>query len=110
MEIFYSEKFKKSAKRLSKNYKNFKNDLKRFVDRLNEEKVVGVEILPNIYKIRIKNSDNNKGKSAGYRVIIYYFSEDKVLLLDIYSKSDISNLSDSDIYMIVKRFEEGNRS
>ena len=57
----------------------------------------------NTFKIRIKNSDNNKGKSGGYRVITYFVSEDgEVYLLTIYSKSDRESILDLEIEELLK--------
>ncbi|MDQ7047209.1 MAG: hypothetical protein Q9M39_06175 [Sulfurovum sp.] len=68
MNILYSEDFKKSAKKLAKRYKSFKKDLQFFVSILDDDSIQGAKLAQGLYKIRIKNSDNNKGKSAGYRM------------------------------------------
>jgi len=50
------------------------------------------------YKIRLKNSDNQKGKSGGYRVIYFVIDNDKLItLLSIYSKSDLENINENEI-------------
>ena len=54
----------------------------------------GVPLAQGLYKVRIKNSDNNKGKSAGYRVITYSVIENEIFLVDIYSKSQMENLAE----------------
>ena len=41
----------------------------------------------------MKNSDNQKGKSAGYRVIYYIKTADEVRLLAMYAKSDQETIS-----------------
>lgn len=56
------------------------------------------------YKVRIKNSDNQKGKSCGYRVLYYLKTQDDVILLEIYSKSEQENLSDTLIRQIVQQY------
>ena len=104
MEVFYSDEFKKSSKRLSKRYKSLKSDLKNFVDSLNVNPRQGIELSSNVYKARIKNSDNNKGKSAGYKIITYIITNDEILLVNIFSKSDIPNISDEEIDLIIKQF------
>jgi mRNA-degrading endonuclease RelE of RelBE toxin-antitoxin system len=50
-----------------------------------------------IYKVRIKNSDIQKGKSAGYRLIYYLEAADLIILLAIYSKSDRANINIQEI-------------
>ncbi len=56
------------------------------------------------YKIRLRNSDNNKWKSWWYRTITYYENEDTLILLTIYSKSEQESISDSKIKEILDSF------
>ena len=108
MEVLYSSDFIKSAKKIAKRYKSLKNDLKTFTNSLEDNPRQGTELFTNVYKIRIKNSDNHKGKSAGYRIITYLITQDEILLVNIYSKSDIPNLSDEDINMTIKQYKKEN--
>ena len=102
MKILYSDSFKKSAKKLSKHYKSLKKDLQLFLTSLEENPKQGVALAQGLYKVRIKNSDNNKGKSAGYRVITYSVIENEIFLVDIYSKSQMENLAEEVIDFIIK--------
>ena len=106
MDIFYSNSFLKSVRRLSERYKSIKKDLQIFVRSLEENPKQGRELSRGLYKVRLKNSDNNKGKSAGYRVITYSVTENEVLLVDIFSKSDMENITDDAIDIIVKRYTQ----
>ena len=106
MEILYSNTFKKSAKKLLKHYKSFKKDLHTFLDSLDDNPNQGTKLAQGLYKVRIKNSDNNKGKSAGYRIVTYSVIEDEIFLVDIYSKSEMENISDEAIDMIVKEYKK----
>jgi len=108
VEVLYSDDFKKSAKRLSKCYKSLKKDLKTFADSLYSDPRQGTELSVDIYKVRIKNSDNNKGKSAGYRIVTYLVTKNEILLVNIYSKNDIENISDADIDMTIKQYKKEN--
>ena len=100
-KIYALNQFKKDVKRLQKRYKNIKNDLKTLNKSLQNNPKEGINLFSNIYKIRIQNSSINKGKSAGFRVI-YYYNQNNIYLLTIYSKSDISNISDKKILQILK--------
>jgi len=71
VKIKVTELFKKQFKKLSKKYKNIKNDLYFFIENFENEHKKAVKIKNSIYKVRIKNSDKNKGKSGGYRVYYY---------------------------------------
>jgi mRNA-degrading endonuclease RelE of RelBE toxin-antitoxin system len=58
-----------------------------------------------VYKVRVKNSDNNKGQSGGYRVIYYTIALDLVLLTTIYSKSDLADIGNNEIEEIIAKHE-----
>lgn len=54
-----------------------------------------------VYKVRVNNSDARRGKSGGYRVIYYIQTPEAILLTNIYSKSDRSNISNEEIEQII---------
>jgi mRNA-degrading endonuclease RelE of RelBE toxin-antitoxin system len=94
--------YKKSYKKLSKQYKNIGEDMNAFLNSISSKKDLGIEIKSNIFKARIKNSDKNKGKSAGYRLISYLALVDNELhLLYIYDKSKIENLTENEIDKLI---------
>jgi mRNA-degrading endonuclease RelE of RelBE toxin-antitoxin system len=98
IELF--DGFKRDVKKLIKKYRNLKNDLKILQKELlsNNPKEIGIALGNSCYKIRVKNSDNRKGKSGGYRVIYYLIDSDELItLLSIYSKSDLENISENEI-------------
>ncbi len=100
-EINYVPSFAKELKTLSKKYKNIKNDYKNLLDLLSNSenpKQLGISLGNSCYKIRVQNSDNGKGKSGGYRVIYFLLDAENIItLLSIYSKSDIENISETDL-------------
>jgi len=105
-KIIPTPEFIKNLKSLKKRYKNIKNDIKKLSDELKKEPTLGVSLGKNIYKIRVKNSDINKGKSAGYRVITYLISEDyEIYLITIYSKSDQENILDEEIKKLIEELD-----
>lgn len=74
IEIFYADAFKRNARRLLKKYSQFSKDVDNFIQQLQVGEISGDLIQHvglDVYKARIKNSDNQKGKSASYRVIYY---------------------------------------
>jgi mRNA-degrading endonuclease RelE of RelBE toxin-antitoxin system len=92
--------FKKELKKLAKKYKNLKYDYKTLLELLSSSnpKDIATFLGNNCYKIRLKNSDNHRGKSAGYRVIYLIIEADNnIVLLSIYSKSDFENISENEI-------------
>jgi mRNA-degrading endonuclease RelE of RelBE toxin-antitoxin system len=58
-----------------------------------------------IYKVRVKNSNNHKGKSGGYRLIYYVKTLDRVILVTIYTKSEQSDIEKNEIDDIIAEFE-----
>jgi mRNA-degrading endonuclease RelE of RelBE toxin-antitoxin system len=58
-----------------------------------------------ILKLRVKNSDIQKGKSSGYRLIYWTVINEIVLMLDIYSKSDQSDLDFDEIRRMIKKYK-----
>ncbi len=102
LQVVEKTLYKKSYKKLSKQYKNIGNDVDNFIDSINSRDDLGIELKSNIFKVRIKNSDKNKGKSAGYRLISYLALVDNQLhLLYIYDKSKIENLTENEIDKLV---------
>ena len=92
--------FRVELKKLSKRYRNIKNDYIYLLETLSKSnpKEIAVYLGKDYYKIRLKNSDNNRGKSSGYRVVYLSIEEDlNIILLSIYSKSDLDNISESEI-------------
>lgn len=90
--------FDKQLKRLSKKYPSIKNDIAKLGSELSENPVLGVEIFPNCYKIRLAIASKGKGKSGGARVITHiHISKNTVYLLSIYDKSEQNNISDNEI-------------
>ncbi len=94
-KLIPSDEFKKNLKSLSKRYKNIKQDIELLANELEKNPFLGIGLGNNTYKVRIKNSNNNKGKSAGYRVITYIVDEEyKIYLVTIYSKSEKDSIMD----------------
>jgi mRNA-degrading endonuclease RelE of RelBE toxin-antitoxin system len=104
MEIGYTEIFKQHLRKLSKRYRSIYKDLEPVVNELKTGELVGDRITgldDIVYKVRVKNSDNQKGKSGGYRVIYYLKTADEVRLMAMYSKSDQENMSEDSLRRIL---------
>lgn len=95
------EDFKKDVKKLIKKYKHIEDDLNSFFEDLSQNDIAGKKLKgfdATLYKARMKSSDNNKGKSGGFRVI-YEKQDDKLIiyLIEIYSKSQKNNTNKAEI-------------
>jgi len=88
--------FKKQLKKLTKKYGNLPNDTITILTNFNKQS--SVFLGNSIYKIRIKSSDINKGKSKGFRLIIFIIELEKIIYpILIYYKGDKENVSKREI-------------
>ena len=97
------DKFKKEAKRLVKKYPSLKQELISLERILISNPESGTPLGNNTYKVRISIKSKGKGKSGGARVITYHYNKNReVYLLTIFDKSEIENVEDRIIRLIVK--------
>lgn len=103
--VLYSEEFKKRLKHLYKKYRGIKDDVKPVIDQLQSGHFIGdriPDVKHHVYKMRVKNSDSDKGKRSGYRLIYYVRDHSTVILLAIYSKSEQPDISAAQIKQIIR--------
>jgi len=107
VEIRLTPEFQRKLRTLAKKYRQVQADLQLILEQLQLGALLGDQI-PGIgftvMKVRLKNSDSQKGKSGGYRLIYWTVSTKLIVLLDIYSKSDQSNIDVTEIQQIIKGF------
>ena len=106
VKIQFTEAFKRRLKKLSKRYRQIKNDLQPIIEALQIGNFIGDKIpgtSATVFKVRAKNSDIPRGKSGGYRVIYQVISPQSVLLLIIYAKSDEADVSLDEIETALKQ-------
>ena len=104
MNIRISDEFKTAYKRLKKKHKSLESDFERLLLSLQENPYQGVEILDDIWKIRMNITSKGRGKSGGARVIVRVrIVMEELQLLYIYDKADFENVSDSYLRDILKR-------
>jgi mRNA-degrading endonuclease RelE of RelBE toxin-antitoxin system len=75
------------------------------VDNFEQIHQSATHIKTNLYKVRIANSNKNRGKSAGYR--IYYYAKIKldIFLLCIYDKSEIATIDETILNQYIDEIE-----
>lgn len=109
IEVTATPQFKRDLRTLSKKYRHVRSDVQSIIERLEGGELPGDRIpgtgSQEIFKVRVKNSDIKKGKSAGYRVIYYLQTSTSRILITIYSKSETANISAEKIIKIVSEFE-----
>jgi mRNA-degrading endonuclease RelE of RelBE toxin-antitoxin system len=91
---------------LSKRFRNIRYDVQPIIEQLQQGNILGDRIGDLgedyvVYKMKIRNSNIQKSKSAGYRLIYQVESPTSILLLTIYSKSDQEDISAKEIRNIV---------
>ena len=113
IEILFSRTFKRQVDDLARRYRKIKSDLTPIIEQIQTGELVGDRISGTdwlVIKVRLKNSDINKGKSAGYRLIYHPLSPTEVLFLLIYSKSDRSDITTEEIETVIVEFYDSDRS
>ena len=101
LTIITTPQFNKSVKKLFKRYKLISKDLAILEKELEDNIHSGISIGNGCFKIRVKNSSIPIGKSGGFRVIYFLRREEKIYLLEIYSKSDLENIEDKKLIEIL---------
>lgn len=101
-----SPEFQRNIKTLKKRYRNISKDIGSVIEQIQVGELPGDQITGTgfvIYKVRVKNQDIRKGKSAGYRIIYQVESKSSVVLLRIYSKSDTDEITTPEILEVISR-------
>ncbi len=97
--------FKKNIKKLSKKFRRIKKDFLPLLEDLEAGQFIGNPISGfdnEVYKVRVPSSDQQKGKSGGFRLIYYVVIDDKeIVLLTMYAKAKRSNIRNNEIQEIL---------
>lgn len=98
--------FKREAKRFSKHYASFDDDLAQLLDDIKQNPNLGTDLGNGIRKIRMLVRSKGKGKSGGMRVIsvnIYAtVTETTVNLLFIYDKAERPSIKKEEILALMR--------
>jgi mRNA-degrading endonuclease RelE of RelBE toxin-antitoxin system len=113
IQIALTPRFQRDLRDLAKRYRSIRLDLQPLMEQLQSgetpgDRVTGIKY--QIFKVRLKNSNIQKGKSGGYRVIYYLKTETEIILATIYSKSDLSDVSNHVIEEAIAQYEAINKS
>jgi mRNA-degrading endonuclease RelE of RelBE toxin-antitoxin system len=109
IQVEVTAKFNRNLRLLAKKYPNIRGDIQPIIQRLQFGELPGDQISGvgyTIFKVRVKNSDIQKGKSGGYRVIYYLKTAKNIILITIYSKSDTEDIAAEEIQQILAEFEQ----
>ena len=103
--VRFTNEFKRRLRTLSKKYRQIRSDIQPIIEQLQAGEFLGNQITGTgytVFKVRVRNSDIQKGKSGGYRLVYQLESPENVLLLLIYSKSDLDDVTAEEIKSIIE--------
>jgi mRNA-degrading endonuclease RelE of RelBE toxin-antitoxin system len=109
IQIALTPRFKRDLRDLSKRYRSIRTDIKPLIERLQLGETPGDEIIGSkdkIFKVRLKNSNIQRGKSGGYLAVYYVKTEKEIILVTIYSKSDFSDVSNETIEDAIAQYQQ----
>jgi len=104
MEVEYTDAFLHQLRRLGRRYRHIRDDVRPVIEQLQAGVILGEQIPHTgltLFKVRVRNRDIQKGKSAGYRLIYYLKTQEKIILVTIYSKSDQGDIDAATIRRIL---------
>ncbi len=109
VQVNFTDEFKQRLRILSKKYRHIKSDIQPIIEQLETGDYLGDQIPGTgytVFKVRVRNSDIQKGKSGGYRIIYQLESPTSVILLLIYSKLDQTDVAAEEIQSVIENFQE----
>jgi mRNA-degrading endonuclease RelE of RelBE toxin-antitoxin system len=108
IQVEVTPKFQRNIRKLAKKYPSIRNDIQPVLEQLQQGEIIGdriPKISYEVFKLRVRNSDVQKGKSGGYRLIYYVKTATAIILLTIYSKSEQADIAADDIQTIISEYE-----
>lgn len=110
VNIDLTPEYRNNLKKLAKKYRNIRSDTQGLIEELQKGSVLGDRLSGfgdnfYVYKMRAKNSNIQKGKSGGYRIIYLLESATSILLLTIYSKSEQEDITTEQVKRILDDFD-----
>lgn len=108
IQVKATPQFQRNLRKLAQKYLNIRKDIEPILERLQKGEKIGDRIPKmgyEVFKIRVKNSNIQKGKSGGYRLIYYLKTPQMIILLTIYSKSQQADIAAHDIEKIISEYE-----
>jgi len=102
LNILTLNSFNKDVKRLYKKYRQLPKDLQTLKTELSSNPTSGIDLGNHLYKIRLANSSIPTGKSAGFRVVYYFYNHEEIYLLTLFSKHDLENIEHKKLLILLE--------
>lgn len=96
IEIALTPRFQKDLRELAKRYRSIRSDIQPLIDQLQAGEIPGDRIAGikyQVFKVRVKNTNIQKGKSGGYRVIYYLKTAQGIILTTMLTFHRLPSLS-----------------
>ncbi|MDF0556696.1 type II toxin-antitoxin system RelE/ParE family toxin [Kamptonema sp. UHCC 0994] len=109
IQVYFADQFQSNLRALSKKYRHIRSDVQPIIEQLQVGELPGNQISgidDIVFKVRVKNSDIKKGKSAGYRLIYHVQIPTIIFLMTIYAKSEQVDISASEICRIISELPD----
>lgn len=109
IQVEVSSTFSRNLHALAKKYRSIRNDIEPVIEQLEQGELPGDQIPGvgyTVFKLRVRNSDTQKGKSGGYRLIYYVKTATGIILLTIYAKSEQVDIGVDDLRSIIAEYEQ----
>ena len=109
VQVNFTDEFKQRLRTLSKKYRHIKSDIQPIIEQLQTGDYLGDQIPGTgytVFKVRVRNSDIQKGKSGGYCLIYQLESPTSIILLLIYSKLDQTDITPEEIQLVIEKFQK----
>ncbi len=103
-DVYTTTQFEEDARYLKRRYPLISQDIIALNQQLKQDPITGNDSLgKSCYKVRMKISGKNCGKSYGARIIInVHIIEGEVYLLSIYDKSDKKDIDEQELDEMLK--------
>ena len=108
VQVEFTPEFKRNLRALAKKYRHIRSDVQPMIEQLEAGEIIGDQVQRvryRIFKVRVRNSDIQKGKRSGYRLIYHLRSPKNAILVTLYSRLDQSDISTKEIKRIIAEFE-----
>jgi mRNA-degrading endonuclease RelE of RelBE toxin-antitoxin system len=108
VQVEFTPEFKRNIRQLAKKYRHLQADVQPVIAQLESGQTPGTQIPRTgytVFKVRIQNSDIQKGKRSGYRMIYYFKTPKLVLLITLYAKTEQGDIAAEQIRRIIREHE-----
>ena len=109
IQVRFTDQFQRRVRNLKKKYRLIQSDIQPIIEQLQAGDFVGSQVTGTgytVFKVRVRNSDIQKGQSGGYRLIYQLESPTSVVLLLIYSKSEQTDVAVEEIQFVIELFQK----